>query len=217
MVSLWVFSDQFLRATATTVFIFSCVCIVSLSMGMMLSILTKFYANALSPFMRVYVWFFRGIPELIILFMFYLVLPRYGIVTSPIVAAILAFSFIRTAYDFEVFRGALEGVHTGQVEASRALGLPRFAMVRRVVMPQLIRIAVGPWVTQSIGAIKSISLASAISVAEIMHVTQSAIIATNKPLHAIAVAAAIYAGLSALLMIVETVLGRRFDPASATR
>lgn len=209
--TLLVFGERFFEATLTTIFIFVIVSLISVTIGLNLAALGKYYFSFLLPPMRIYTWFFRGIPELIVLFACYLALPKAGILLDPIPAAILAFVLIRVAYDYEVFRGCAEAVPEGQIEASRALGISRANMLRRIVLPQILRIATGPWITQSIGAVKAISLASAIAVAEVMQVTQTVIVATGRATEAIFIAAAIYACISGGLMVIETVLERRFD------
>lgn len=156
-------------------------------------------------------WFFRGVPELIILLICYLGLPQIKVDLGPVGSAILGFSLIGMVYDYEVFRSALAAVPPGQYDAARALGLNTHLTIRKVIMPQVLRIALTPWMTYATGALKRMSIASAVAVSEIMHVTKQAISVTNMPFTFIFFAFALYAGVSSLLMLGDVWLGRRLD------
>jgi His/Glu/Gln/Arg/opine family amino acid ABC transporter permease subunit len=154
---------------------------------------------------------FRGIPELVVLLICFLGLPQLGIELGPVQSAVLGFWLVGGAYDYQVFRGALSSVPRGQFEAGRSLGLTPWQVLRLVVIPQMARIALGPWATYATGALKRMSIASAVSVSEVMYVTKQAISATGKPFEFIFLAFALYAGISSILLGIEVLVARRMD------
>ena len=124
---------------------------------------------------------------------------------------IVSFILVRTAYDYELFKGTLNGIDPQQIEACRALGIPSWSMIWRVVIPQVVRIAAGPWVTLAVGALKGLSLASAVGVSEIVFVARQGIIITGEPFQFIAMAAILYGVISAAMMAAAIILERRAD------
>jgi His/Glu/Gln/Arg/opine family amino acid ABC transporter permease subunit len=135
---------------------------------------------------------FRSIPELVILFLFYFGAATLGLDLGPIGSAIVAFWLVGAAYDYQVFRGALSAIPEGQMDAARSLGLRRFASFRLVILPQLVPLAKAGWITYAIGTVKRLSIASAISVTELLYVTKQAIAATNRPFVFLGVAGVFY-------------------------
>lgn len=160
---------------------------------------------------RVYSLIFRAVPELIVIFLCFFVLPRFGLKFDPVTAVIISFVLVRTAYDYELFKGTLNGIEQAQIDACRALGIPLWSMIWRIVIPQVVRIAAGPWVTLAVGALKGLSLASAIGVSEIVFVARQGIILTGEPFQFIATAAFLYGIISAVMMAGAIILERRAD------
>ncbi|WDR04641.1 ABC transporter permease subunit [Devosia rhodophyticola] len=136
--------------------------------------------------------FFRSIPELVILFFFYFGGRQLGLQFGPVGSTILAFGLVGIAYDYQVFKGALGAVSNGQFEAARALGLRPWKAYLLVILPQMLPIARKGWITYAIGTIKRISIASAVSVSEIMYVTKQAIAASNAPFLFLSIAVGLY-------------------------
>jgi len=83
-----------------------------------------------------YIEVFRGTSALVQLFWLFFVLPQFGLVLSPFIAAVLALGLNSGAYGAEVVRGAINAVDQGQWEASRALNLTRMQALRRIILPQ---------------------------------------------------------------------------------
>jgi His/Glu/Gln/Arg/opine family amino acid ABC transporter permease subunit len=135
---------------------------------------------------------FRSIPELVVLFLFYFGGVQLGIDFGPIGSTILAFGLIGIAYDYQVFKGALSAIPFSQYEAGRSLALPTVAIYARILLPQLLPLAKPGWITYAIGTVKRVSIASAVSVSEILYVTKQAIAATNAPFVFLALAVALY-------------------------
>lgn len=209
---------RLLAAAGTTFMLFVVVALGSVVLGLAMA-LTQWVrpTRALSAIFAAFSWFFRGVPELIVLFLCYLGLPRLGLDLSPLGAAILGFTLVGAAYDFQVFRGALTAIPAGQIEAARALGLRTMPMLALVVMPQMMRLAATPWITYATGAIKRMSIASAIAVSEVLLVTKQAIALTNQPFEFLALAVLLYAGMASVMMALDLLLQRRLAAGAAPR
>ncbi len=109
---------------------------------------------------------FRGIPEIVLLLLFF-----YGIgeliPLSPFVAAVLALGLRSTAYQAQIFRGAIQSVDAGEIMAARALGMSRIGSIIYIVLPQALRRSIGPWTNEYSSELKATSLAYVIGVVEL--------------------------------------------------
>ncbi len=114
-----------------------------------------------------YVEALRGTPLLIQIFIIYFGLPSIGIYLSPIVSGILAVGLNSAAYQAEIIRGGIQSVPKGQLEAARSMGMSYKQSMRRVVLPQAMRLIIPPMTNEFIILIKDSSLVSAISVWEL--------------------------------------------------
>jgi polar amino acid transport system permease protein len=127
----------------------------------------------LSRFMAVraaataYVEFFRDTPFLIQLFWVYYCLPMLGIVLDEYTAAILCLMLYLGAYNAEVIRAGIQSVHKGQVLAARGLGMSHWLALRRIVLPQAVRMMTPPLLSCFINLIKATSMTSTITVMEL--------------------------------------------------
>lgn len=114
----------------------------------------------------VYERVFRGIPIIIMLFIFY-----YGLAglfdINSFAAAILALGFRSAAYQSQIFRSAFQSVPAGQMVAARAMGMGKISALRYILFPQAMRHAIGPWTNEFSSEIKETSLAYVIGVVEL--------------------------------------------------
>lgn len=110
----------------------------------------------------------RGAPALVILYLFYYGLPKFGIAFESITAACLALIWNSAAYSSEIMRAGLQSVARGQHEASSALGLSRSATFLRVIMPQGMKSAIPGLMGVGIQMFQGTSLAYVIAVPELM-------------------------------------------------
>jgi len=116
----------------------------------------------------VYVEAFRGTPLLIQIFLIYLGLPQLGIyVDSPLVAGLIALSLNSAAYQSEIFRGGVQSISVGQIEAARSLGMTYNQALFNVVISQALRNALPPYTNEFITMIKDSSLVMTIGVLEL--------------------------------------------------
>jgi polar amino acid transport system permease protein len=121
-------------------------------------------ANSVSGF---YISLIRGTPLLVQIYIWYLGLPRLGIVLLPIPAGILALAVNYGAYMTEIFRAGIQAVSLGQREAAQALGMDGFQTFRRIILPQAFRIVIPPIGNEFIAMMKDSSLVSIMAVQEL--------------------------------------------------
>jgi polar amino acid transport system permease protein len=125
---------------------------------------------------RMYIEVSRSAPELVLLFWIHSVVPvmlsqvlATRLTFNPILSATLALGLVSSGYFAETFRAGIEAVPVGQVEAARALGLSRPIILRRIVLPQAIRLMLPELISQNIGLLKTTTLVSVITVPDIMY------------------------------------------------
>ncbi len=150
--------------------------IVSFSLAMVIAVITALiqFANVkvLRHLARFYTWFVRGTPLLVQLFVVFYGLPSIGILIDPIPAAIIVFSINEGAYCAETIRGALESIPAGQLEAGYCVGMSYLQTMRRIILPQALRSAFPSLFNSLISLVKDTSLASNITVTEMMMTTR---------------------------------------------
>ncbi|MBE9604491.1 amino acid ABC transporter permease [Acetobacteraceae bacterium H6797] len=206
---------RFGDALVVTIGVFLTALLISTSGAMLLAFLSRTLRRGrLAPLhglLTAFSWLFRGLPELIVLLFAYLALPRLGLDLSPFWAAVAGLAAIGMAYEYEIFRGALNAVPEGQFEAARALGLGRLPLYGRVVLPQVLRIAITPYITFACGSLKRTSVASAVAVPEIMGLSKRFNEAFQKPFELMLIALVLYALLSSILMALEQYFDRRLQ------
>lgn len=121
---------------------------------------------------RFYIWFIRGTPLLVQLYVVYYGLPQVGIMLDPVPAAILTFGINEGAYMAESMRGALEAVPKGQIEAGYCVGMNYLQIIRRIVLPQALRTSFPSLSNSLISMVKGTSLASVITITEMFRQAQ---------------------------------------------
>lgn len=146
-----------------------------------------------------YIWFIRGTPSLIQIFIIYFGLPQLGIRMSPFTAGVIALGISSGAYVAEVVRSGLLAIPKGQWESAYAVGMPHSLMMRRIVLPQMVRIIIPPLTNEAVNTLKNTSLLSAITVVELTLYTQMAIAATFRPFDFYIMAALLYLALTTVL------------------
>jgi polar amino acid transport system permease protein len=175
-----------------------------------------------------YAWFFRGIPVLVQLIFWYnlallfpaisLGFPGVGwlfsvptnLVVTPFTAAVLGLGLSMGAYMGEVIRGGIISVGAGQIEAIRSLGMTHGQGLRRIILPQAMRVVLPPVGNELIGLLKWTSLASVISVTELMEQTN---LIASRNFHVIPlllVAALWYLSITTIFSIGQGWLERHF-------
>ena len=155
------------------------VTILSLLFAFIIGIISCFMGMSKKPLFswmsRIYVGLIRGTPLLVQVFYVYFALPQLlqfmglDVRFTPFAAGLATLTLNAGAYMSEIFRGAINAVSTGQMEAARSLGLSHAQAMRKVIMPQALRICLPSLVNQFIITLKDSSIISVIGLAEIMY------------------------------------------------
>ena len=152
----------------------------------------------------------RGIPIIVQLFYIYFVLPDFGIALSALQAAIIGLGIAYSAYQAENFRAGIEAIDPGQIEAAQSIGMRRFLIMRRVILPQAVRIVLPPYGNVMIMMLKDSSQASTITVAELALQGKLIASSTFKNVTVFSLVALLYLCMSLPLMAMVTWLEHRF-------
>ncbi|MGK6313466.1 amino acid ABC transporter permease [Neorhizobium sp. DT-125] len=136
--------------------------------GLVIGLLRLYAPKPVRYLMVLYIDIFRAAPMLVVLIMIYYALPFVGIRLSSWTSAGLAFSIVMAAYSAEVFRSGIESIPKGQFEAASALGIPFLVTLRKVVLPQAIRIVIPPMTNNCVSMFKDTSLASTVALPELL-------------------------------------------------
>jgi polar amino acid transport system permease protein len=156
-----------------------------------------------------YVWFIRGTPALIQVFIIYFGLPQIGLNPSPFVAGVVALGLNSGAYVAEIIRSGLLAIPKGQFESSQALGMSHPETLGRIVLPQVFRIILPPLTNEAIAALKNTSLLSTITVVDLTLYAQTIIATTFRPFQFFIATAVIYLVLTTLLTELSAWMERR--------
>lgn len=140
-----------------------------LVIGLPLAVLEVYGTRPVRIIVKFYVWFFRGIPVLVLLFLFYFglfVLLDFNL--SAFSAAILVLGFRGAAYQSQIFRGAILSLPQGQLKAARALGMSDFKAIVHIILPQAFRLAIPGWSNEYSIVLKDSAVAFVLGTSEIM-------------------------------------------------
>ena len=188
----------------------------TLPLGLFIGLLVALAKNSDEPILRaaanVYTTIFRGLPELLTLFIVYfggqILLSRLiGLFTdayvevSGFVAGMIALGLVFSAFASEVFLGALRGIPPGQYEAGSALGLTRLKTLRLIILPQLIRLALPGLSNLWLVLLKDTALVSIIALDDLLRKTNIAVGVTKEPFFFYLIACLIYLVLSLISSI----------------
>ncbi|KTS10641.1 amino acid ABC transporter permease [Methylobacterium radiotolerans] len=156
-----------LQGVQLTILITLASLVVSTLLGLVWAVMRVSGIAVLSGFSAVMINILRGIPIIVQLFYIYFVMPDFGLSLTAVQAAIIGLGLAYSAYQAENFRAGIEAVDRGQVEAALSIGMGWGMTMRRVILPQAIRIALPPYGNIMIMMLKDSSQASTITVAEL--------------------------------------------------
>ncbi|HQU00042.1 MAG TPA: amino acid ABC transporter permease, partial [Acidimicrobiales bacterium] len=137
-------------------------------------------------------------------------------ILTPLVAGLLALGLNEAAYMAEIIRGGIIGVDKGQMEAANSIGMTRVRALRRIVLPQAMRLIIPPTGNETISMLKTTSLVSTISIAELLYSVQIVYSRTYQTIPLLIVASIWYLGCTTILSIGQYFLERRFGRSSAS-
>lgn len=182
-----------------------------LVIALVVALMRLSHLRALSALARAYVSVVRGTPLLVQLFIIFYALPSFGVVIDPFPSAVVAFSLNVGGYASEAIRAAILAVPRGQWEAAQTVGMGYRLTMRRVVLPQALRVAVPTLSNTFISLVKDTSLASTIMVTEMLRRAQEIAAPTYAFLELYTLAAAIYWVICFVLSAGQTRLERHLS------
>jgi polar amino acid transport system permease protein len=232
----WKVVGQFFTAPAilaglvNTIIMTVCAMALGIALGVIFAIMYMSPNPVLRGVALFYIWFFRGTPLLLQLLLWFnlaLVFPTIGIpgviewrtidVIGPFMATLLGLGMNQGAYTAEVVRGGILSVDVGQTEAAKSIGMTRLTTLRRIVLPQAMRVIIPPVGNEVISMVKLTSIASVIQFSEILRNAQTIYYANARVIELLIVAAGWYLIVVTLLQIGQFFLERHFSKGRGGR
>lgn len=164
---------QLLDGSIVTAQIFFITIVLSIPLGILLSLGRVSGLHLLQKLIGLYVWMLRGTPLMLQLLFVYYALPAIGIRLDDFEAALVAFVLNYAAYFCEIFRAGIQAVPKGQYEAARTLGMNYVQTMRRIVLPQVFRIILPPVSNETITLVKDTSLVYVLAMNDLMRTTRN--------------------------------------------
>lgn len=201
--------------------------VLAMALGIVLGVVVAIMRLSPNPVLKTvaagYTWLFRGTPlilQLLLWFNLALVFPTIGIpglwsaravdVMTPLLAALLGLGINQGAYTSEVMRAGMLSVDIGQYEAAQAIGMGRLRALRRIILPQAMRVVIPPLGNEFIGMVKATSLASVIQYPELLHNAENIYYANSRVIELLIVAGLWYLLVVSILTPLQMLLERRF-------
>lgn len=208
------FNPFMLQGALTTIWLAVASMAAGLVLGLGLAITRLYGRGPTAVLARAYVWLFRGTPILVQLIVIYTGLPQVGIRLSVVQSALIGFSLNEAAYLSETIRAGIEAVPKGQTEAAKALGFKPHVVIWRVVLPQATRIIIPPLGNSFNLLLKGTSLASVISMSELLRQTEILAQTNFQVLEMYAAAGVYYLAMTTAWGFVQGRLETRFGRSS---
>jgi polar amino acid transport system permease protein len=199
--------DEIVAGASLTVRLALATLPVGLVLGFMLALARRSRARLLRGFSEAFSTVFRGIPELLMIFIIYFggqkllqfVVSRFSdspVEVNAFVAGMIALGLIHAAYSSEVFTAAFGAIPTGQWEGGAAIGLHKMQVMRLVIFPQLVRLALPALANLWLVLIKDTAYVSAIALNDLLRQTSVAVGTTKQPFFFYSVACILYLAMS---------------------
>src|SRR4051812_14268067 len=205
---------------------------IGIALGVVLAVMRLSPNPLVSGFSWLYVWFFRGTPLLVQLLFWNFISALYPKISigipfgpeffnlnansliTPFAAAILGLGLNEAAYMAEIVRAGIISVDEGQTEAAHALGMTRLQTMRRIVLPQAMRVIIPPTGNETISMLKNTALVSVIAYTELLYAVQLIYAQNYKQIPLLIVASIWYLIVTTVLSIGQYFIERRFSRGS---
>lgn len=213
-------SKEFFDGAVLAIALAVCAQIIACVLGFLIAVARSGKSKPLIVVSAGYTWFFRAVPTLLILLICWNVLPQLIPAMrqtwySPFLAGLIGFSLVQASYMAEILRSALSSIEEGQHQAARALGMSPALVMRKVLLPQMIRVAIPPAGNEFISMIKYTSLASVISLMELLATAQARVATTFSYAEYYCAVLVYYLVIVSALMIVQARIEKRYEWKSA--
>lgn len=236
VVTDYLFSPQILQGVWLTIVMTVVSMTAGIGLGIVLAIMRVSTNPVFATVSRAYVWFFRGTPLLVQLIFWYnigalypvialglplggpsIVLGSANVLITPLAAALLGLSLNEAAYMAEIIRSGISSVEPGQLDAAKAIGMTRRTMMRRVILPQAMRIVIPPTGNQVISMLKGTSLVSVLAITDLLYAAQTIYALNYQTIPLLLVACVWYLVMTTALTAVQARLEARFGRGFAPR
>ena len=191
VVASYLFAPEILRGALLTVVLTVISMIAGVALGTVLAVMRISDNPIVSRVSQGYIWFFRGTPVLVQLIFWYNIAALYPTVSigipfggphldlgsanaliTPLAAALLGLSLNEAAYMAEIIRGGIGSVDKGQYDAAYALGMNNLELMRKVILPQAMRVVLPPTGNEVISMLKATSLVSVLAISDLLYSAQ---------------------------------------------
>jgi polar amino acid transport system permease protein len=231
----YLFSSRILHGLALTIELTAVAMLIGIVLGVGLAVMRLSPNPLVSGASGLYVWFFRGTPVLVQLLFWNFISALYpqislGIpfgpalvhgdantIITPFVAAILGLGLNQAAYQAEIVRAGVLAVDEGQTDAAKALGMSRLQTMRRVVLPQAMRVIIPPTGNEVISMLKTSSLVSVIAYPELLYSAQLIYAVNFLQIPLLVVVCVWYLAVTTLLSIGQYYIERRYGRGTAAQ
>jgi len=226
-------SDRVINGLYKTLELTAVAMAVGISLGIVLAVMRLSPNPLVSIAAWSYVWLFRGTPVLVQLLFWNFISALYPTIIigipfgpvfwqgsansliTPFVAAVLGLGLNEAAYMAEIVRAGIISVEHGQTEAAQALGMTRLQTMRRIVLPQAMRVIIPPTGNETISMLKTSSLVSVIATAELLYSVQLIYAVNFLQIPLLIVASLWYVIITSILTVGQFYLERRFARGAA--
>lgn len=164
---------QMLEGCVTSFQVFIITIVLSIPLGMLLALGRVSSIVPLQKAIAFYVWVLRGSPLMLQIFFVYFVLPSVGIRLPDFASAIVAFVLNYAAYFCEIFRAGIQAIPQGQYEAAHTLGMNYVQTMKRIILPQVIRIILPPISNETITLVKDTSLVYVLAMNDLLRTARN--------------------------------------------
>lgn len=193
----------------TTIWLTLSTLTLAIVLGTIVALVGRIDSWATRGFYEGYVAFFRATPLLVQLVFLYSALPQMGINLSVVQAAIIGLTLSESPYVAEIVRSSVSAVPVAQWEAARAIGMRPFTIMRSIIYPQALRIAIPPLGNEFVRQLKNTSLVSVISMTELFRATDNLTQANFRVLEALSVATLYYLAATAVWTLLQSAFEKR--------
>jgi polar amino acid transport system permease protein len=233
VVGHYLFDERILEGLRVTIELTVIAMAIGIVLGMLLAVMRLSPNPLVSSGSWLYIWFFRGTPVLVQLLFWYnisalfpklalgipfgpaFVHPNVNTLITPFAAAILGLGLNEGAYMAEIVRAGIISVPEGQADAAQSLGMTRLQTMRRIVLPQAMRVIIPPTGNETISMLKTTALVSVIAVADLLFATEGIYSANFKPIPLLIVASIWYIVCTSVLYVGQYYLERYYGRGSS--
>jgi polar amino acid transport system permease protein len=227
LIGHYLFWPTVLQGVVVTLELTAAAMAIGIGGGILLAVMRLSPNRLVSGASWLYIWFFRGTPVLVQIFFWYYIAsvqpsvsigiplgPQFahmgtGFITA-FVAGVFALGFNEAAYMAEIVRAGIISVDEGQTEAAQSLGMTRLQTMRRIVLPQAMKVIIPPTGNETISMLKTTSLVSAIALTDLLYATDIISAVNYKTIQLLVVASIWYLALTTVLYIGQYYVERHF-------